>query len=117
MKSLVFFTYDAIEKFHKNFGMYRMTKDKHTKTASITFYGGSVMSNQSQPNQDDRSNNVERLNSMIHNTIDQIHKSQETLKNASSEERQKIEEKNKRREQSIAAMKEEMQDEKEAREN
>lgn len=74
------------------------------------------MSKQQHSNPDDRSNNVERLNSMVHDTIENIHKSQETLKNAGSEERQRIEEKNKRREQSIASMSEEMQDEAAARE-
>ncbi|WP_332645620.1 small acid-soluble spore protein Tlp [Lysinibacillus sp. 54212] len=74
------------------------------------------MSNQHQPNPDDRSNNVERLNSMVQDTIDNLNKSQETLKNAGREERQRIEEKNKRREQSISAMRAEIEDEAASRE-
>lgn len=70
---------------------------------------------QQQPNPDDRSNNVERLKSMIENTLDNIEEAEDTLRRAGSEEQEKIKEKNKRREQSVNAMREEMQDEAEAR--
>jgi small acid-soluble spore protein (thioredoxin-like protein) len=75
------------------------------------------MTKQNQPNPDDRSNNVERLQSMVQNTIENIEEAQDTLQFASSEERERIEAKNLRREESINAMREEIKDEAQAREN
>ncbi|MBZ5752259.1 MULTISPECIES: small acid-soluble spore protein Tlp [Metabacillus] len=75
------------------------------------------MAKQNQPNRDDRSDNVERLQSMVQNTIENIEEAQDTLQFASSEERERIEAKNLRREESINAMREEIKDEAQAREN
>ena len=75
------------------------------------------MTKQNQPNRDDRSDNVERLQSMVQNTIENIEEAQDTLQFASSEERERIEAKNLRREESINAMREEIKDEAQAREN
>jgi small acid-soluble spore protein (thioredoxin-like protein) len=75
------------------------------------------MAKQNQPNRDDRSDNVERLQSMVQNTIENIEEAQDTLQFASSEERELIEAKNLRREESINAMREEIKDEAQAREN
>lgn len=69
------------------------------------------MEYQNRPKPDDRSDNVERLQDMVQNTIENIEKSHETMQFASSEERAKIEAKNKRREESIEGMREEIQDE------
>lgn len=69
------------------------------------------------PKPDDRSDNVERLQDMVQNTIENIEAAHETMQFASPEERTKIEEKNKRREESIADMREEIKDEAAAREN
>jgi small acid-soluble spore protein (thioredoxin-like protein) len=70
-----------------------------------------------RPNPDDRSDNVEKLQDMVQNTIENIEKAHETMQVSSPEEREKIEAKNKRREEAIAAMREEIKDEAAAREN
>ena len=75
------------------------------------------MTRHNQPKPDDRSDNVEKLQSMVQNTIENIEESHETLAYASSEERANFEAKNHRREESIAAMREEIKDEAAAREN
>ncbi|MEC1638036.1 small acid-soluble spore protein Tlp [Schinkia azotoformans] len=69
------------------------------------------------PKPDDRSDNVERLQDMVQNTIENIEAAHETMQFASPEERAQIEAKNKRREESIAGMREEIKDEAAAREN
>ncbi|KIL72611.1 small acid-soluble spore protein Tlp [Bacillus badius] len=70
-----------------------------------------------KPKPDDRSNNVERLQDMVQNTIGNMERAEETMMNANSEQRQEIEEKNARRRESIAGMREEIKDEATAREN
>lgn len=71
--------------------------------------------NNSKP--DDRSDNVERLQDMVQNTIENIEKAHDTMQFATPEERERIEAKNQRREESIAAMREEIKDEASDREN
>lgn len=71
----------------------------------------------SRPKPDDRSDNVEKLQDMVQNTIENIEESHESMQFSSPEEREKIEAKNKRREESIAGMREEIKDEASAREN
>jgi len=66
---------------------------------------------QFQPNPDDRSDNVEKLQNMIEDTIQNIEKSEETLENASGEDKQQIMSKNKRREEAIEGFREEIKDE------
>lgn len=75
------------------------------------------MTNQNRPKPDDRSDNVEKLQSMVQNTIENIEEAQDTMQFASQEERGRIEAKNARREESIHAMREEIKDEAQAREN
>lgn len=70
-----------------------------------------------KPKPDDRSDNVEKLQDMVQNTIENIEESQEALQFASPSEREKIEAKNKRREESIHGMREEIKDEAANREN
>lgn len=70
-----------------------------------------------RPNPDDRSDNVEKLQDMVQNTIENIEEAEETMQFASPEEREQIREKNKRREEAIAAMRAEIKDEAAAREN
>ncbi|WCK55871.1 small acid-soluble spore protein Tlp [Aneurinibacillus sp. Ricciae_BoGa-3] len=62
---------------------------------------------------DDRSDNVEKLQDMIQNTIQNIHKAEETLAIGDMPEyqRERIEAKNERRRESIAGMREEVRDE------
>ncbi|MDF0727997.1 small acid-soluble spore protein Tlp [Cytobacillus sp. S13-E01] len=64
-----------------------------------------------RPKPDDRSDNVEKLQDMVQNTIENIEESQETIQFASGEEKTAIEAKNHRREESIEAMRSEIQDE------
>ncbi|MBD8068179.1 small acid-soluble spore protein Tlp [Bacillus sp. PS06] len=73
--------------------------------------------NHQQSSRDDRTDNVERLQDMVQNTIENIEASQETMAFASDEERQRIEAKNKRREESIEAFRNEIKDEASDREN
>ncbi len=70
-----------------------------------------------RPNPDNRLDNVEKLQDMIENTLDNIEKSEETMAFAGSEEKANIEAKNKRREESINAFREEVKDEAADREN
>ncbi|MED5078429.1 small acid-soluble spore protein Tlp [Geobacillus stearothermophilus] len=70
-----------------------------------------------RPKPDDRSDNVEKLQEMVQNTIENIEKAEETMQFSSSEEREKIREKNRRREEAIAAMRAEIKDEAAAREH
>jgi small acid-soluble spore protein (thioredoxin-like protein) len=54
---------------------------------------------------------------MVQNTIENIEEAEETMAFSSPEEREKIEEKNHRREEAIEAMRAEIKDEASAREN
>ena len=75
------------------------------------------MTKHTRPNPDDRSDNVEKLQSMVQNTIENIEEAQDTLQFANPEERERIEAKNLRREESINALRNEIKDEAQAREN
>ncbi|ANB56493.1 small, acid-soluble spore protein tlp [Anoxybacillus sp. B7M1] len=70
-----------------------------------------------RPNPDDRSDNVEKLQNMVQNTIENIEEAHEAIPFSSSEERKQIEAKNKRREEAIAALRSEIKDEAAARQN
>ncbi|MCG8395057.1 small acid-soluble spore protein Tlp [Bacillus atrophaeus] len=75
------------------------------------------MTKQYQPNPDDRSDNVEKLQDMVQNTIENIEEAEESMKNASGEDKQRIKEKNAKRNESLEAFRSEIQDESQAREN
>lgn len=62
---------------------------------------------------DNRSDNVEKLQEMVQNTIENLEEAHDTLQNTSlsSEQRQAILSKNKRREESIRGFREEIKDE------
>jgi small acid-soluble spore protein (thioredoxin-like protein) len=66
-----------------------------------------------QPKPDDRSDNVEKLQEMVQDTIQNIEEAHETLQNddLNESERQQILDKNKRREESIEGMRAEIKDE------
>lgn len=68
---------------------------------------------------DNRNNNVERLEQMVNNTIENLEEAHKTLQNTDmkKEEREAIEAKNERREESIQNFKAEIDDEMAAREN
>lgn len=71
-----------------------------------------------KPKPDDRSDNVEKLQEMIHNTIENIDEAEETaMLTDSSQVKEEIAAKNERRRQSLAAMREEVADEAADREN
>lgn len=74
------------------------------------------MANQ-KPNPDDRSDNVEKLQEMIVNTIENMDEAEETLEFASPEAKAQVEAKNERRRESIEAMRAEVKDEARAQRN
>lgn len=64
-----------------------------------------------RPKPDDRSDNVEKLQEMVHDTIENMHEAEETMQFSEGEQRQKIAKKNERRRESIESMREEIKDE------
>jgi len=64
-----------------------------------------------KPNPDDRSDNVEKLQEMIHETLDNINESEDNMESMSAEEQEKIEAKNKRRNEAIDGFRNEIKDE------
>ncbi|ALC90341.1 small acid-soluble spore protein Tlp [Bacillus sp. FJAT-18017] len=65
-----------------------------------------------KPKPDDRSDNVEKLQQMIHNTIENMEAAEETAAvSDSSETRRQVEEKNARRRESLDALRAEVKDE------
>jgi len=64
-----------------------------------------------KPNPDDRSDNVEKLQEMIHDTLDNINESEDDMASMSKEEQEKIKAKNKRRNEAIEGFRNEIQDE------
>ncbi|QHS22357.1 small acid-soluble spore protein Tlp [Virgibacillus sp. MSP4-1] len=66
---------------------------------------------QNQPKPDDRSDNVEKLQEMVQNTIENMEEAEETAQYASGNDRADIEAKNERRRDSIEAMRNEIKDE------
>jgi small acid-soluble spore protein (thioredoxin-like protein) len=70
------------------------------------------MAYNNKPKPDDRSDNVEKLQSMIHHTIGNMEAAEETLEFTDNEEqRQQIEAKNQRRRESIESFRSEIKDE------
>ncbi len=64
-----------------------------------------------RPNPDDRSDNVEKLQNMIHNTIENMDRAEEAMETASPEQREQIAIKNEHRRESLASMRREVKDE------
>jgi len=65
-----------------------------------------------KPKPDDRSDNVEKLQSMIHNTIENMEAAEESLQFTDSEtQRQAVQAKNERRRESIDSFRQEVSDE------
>ncbi|SES77974.1 small acid-soluble spore protein (thioredoxin-like protein) [Oceanobacillus limi] len=64
-----------------------------------------------KPKPDDRSDNVEKLQDMVQDTIQNIEAAHETMQFASGEEKEQIKAKNKRREEAIEGMRAEIKDE------
>lgn len=68
-----------------------------------------------QSNPDDRSDNVEKLQDMIENTLENIDESEVAMGLSTEEEKQMIKQKNENRRTSIDAMRSEIKDEEAAR--
>lgn len=70
------------------------------------------MTYNNKPKPDDRSDNVEKLQSMIHDTIENMEAAEESLRFTNSEtQRQEIKAKNERRRESIESFRSEIKDE------
>lgn len=63
------------------------------------------------PKPDDRSDNVEKLQSMIHDTIENMEEAEAAMSHSSPEDQKRIEAKNERRRESIEAFRSEIKDE------
>lgn len=70
-----------------------------------------------KPNPDDRSDNVEKIQSIIVNTIENMEKAEETMKFANEKDFAAIEAKNERRRDSLQALRSEASEEAHARQN
>jgi small acid-soluble spore protein (thioredoxin-like protein) len=82
------------------------------------FRGGNKMAYNNKPKPDDRSDNVEKLQSMIQHTIQNMEEAEESLEFANDDtQRAQIEAKNERRRDSIDAMRSEVKDEANAQGN
>lgn len=64
-----------------------------------------------KPKPDDRSDNVEKLQNMVQDTIGNIEEAHETMEFSSGQEKENIKAKNKRREEAIEGMRREISDE------
>ncbi|MGD7044485.1 small acid-soluble spore protein Tlp [Jeotgalibacillus proteolyticus] len=64
-----------------------------------------------KPNPDNRADNAEKLKEMVQNTIGNMEAAEETMAFADGKDKKAIEEKNKRRQDSIDAMRNEIKDE------
>lgn len=64
-----------------------------------------------KPNPDDRSDNVEKLQALIQNTEEKIHKAETSMEFSGSEQQEQIKAKNERRREAIQGFKEEIKDE------
>jgi small acid-soluble spore protein (thioredoxin-like protein) len=70
------------------------------------------MASQNKPNHDDRSDNVEKLQEMVQNTIENMEEAGKSLDaQFSARDREGIEAKNARREEAIELMQEKIKDE------
>ena len=69
------------------------------------------MPEQYKANPDDRSDNAEKLQEMVQNTIENIHEAEEAAEFSNEQDRAAIEAKNERRMESIKGMQEEIKEE------
>lgn len=77
-----------------------------------------ILTNNQKPKPDDRSDNVEKLQSMIQNTIENMEEAEASLELATNEEqRAQIEAKNERRRESIESFRSEIKDEAQTQNN
>jgi small acid-soluble spore protein (thioredoxin-like protein) len=64
-----------------------------------------------RPNSDDRSDNVEKLQEMVHNTIENMEAAEGMMQVSNEKDRADIEAKNERRRDSLDALRNEIKDE------
>lgn len=69
------------------------------------------MSNSGHPKSDDNSSNVEKIRNIVRNTEENLHEAEISMEFADPQKFEEISEQNKRREQAIEVLKEEMKDE------
>lgn len=69
------------------------------------------MSDNNKPKPDDRSDNVDKLQHMIHDTLENIEKAEETLAYSDGLDKEQIIAKNKRRKESVEGFRAEIKDE------
>ncbi|MBS4221844.1 small acid-soluble spore protein Tlp [Lederbergia citrea] len=69
------------------------------------------------PKPDDRSDNVEKLQEMVFNTIENMEEAEASMQFSDGEQKANIEQKNERRRESIEGMREEIKDEAASQEN
>lgn len=69
------------------------------------------MAYQNEPKPDDRSDNVEKLQKAIHNTIQNMEAAEEAMEFSNEKDRANAAAKNERRRESIEGMREEIKDE------
>ena len=67
--------------------------------------------NDKHPKPDDRSDNVEKLQDMVHDTIENFREAEEKMEWASEGEKKNIAKKNKRRKEAIEGFRSEIKDE------
>jgi small acid-soluble spore protein (thioredoxin-like protein) len=72
---------------------------------------------QNHPKPDDRSDNVEKLQEMVHNTIENMEEAEATMELSNEKDRANIAAKNDRRRDSIESMRAEIKDEYHAQHN
>lgn len=70
-----------------------------------------MVNHNQKPKPDDRSDNVEKLQDMVQDTIQNLEESHDTMRFASAQEKEQIKAKNKRREEAIEGMRAEIKDE------
>lgn len=66
---------------------------------------------ENKPKPDDRSDNVEKLQDMVQDTIENFHEAEERMEYAPDHEKEQIRRKNKRREEAIDGFRDEIKDE------
>jgi small acid-soluble spore protein (thioredoxin-like protein) len=64
-----------------------------------------------RPNPDDRSDNVEKLQEMVHNTIENMEAAEGMMQVSNEKDRAELEAKNERRRDSLGALRDEIKDE------
>ncbi len=69
------------------------------------------------PNPDNRSDNVQKLQKMVHNTLENIEAAEESMIFSSEKQKNAIKAKNERRRESIEGFREELHDEAAAKKN